>query len=66
ARIEVYEVMNRLKKEGVAIIMISSELPEVIGMSDRIMVMRDGKFTGKINRQDATEEKLLSYAVSRK
>lgn len=66
AKIEVYEVMNRLKKEGVAIIMISSELPEVIGMSDRIMVMRDGKFTGKINRQDATEEKLLSYAVSRK
>ena len=48
AKVAVYTLMRRLAKEGVAILMISSELPEVIGMSDRIVVMRDGRIAGEL------------------
>lgn len=63
AKFEVYELMNRLIESGVGVIMISSELPEILGMSDRIMVMHDGHFTGEFDREDATQEKLLAYAI---
>ncbi|MDF2635975.1 MAG: Monosaccharide-transporting ATPase [Pelosinus sp.] len=63
AKIEVYELMNKLVVAGVGVIMISSELPEILGMSDRILVMHDGRFTGEVNKKDATQEKLLHYAV---
>ena len=43
--------------------MISSELPEILGMSDRILVMREGRLTGELNREEATQEKILRYAM---
>lgn len=63
AKVEIYNLMNRLLEEGKAIIMISSELPEVIGMSDRIMVMHEGKIQGIIDAQMATQEKIMHLAT---
>ena len=60
---EIYQIMNELTKRGVGIIMISSELPEVLGMSDRIMVMREGTIVGELSRETATEEGVMKYAV---
>lgn len=61
---EIYQQVCNFAKEGIGVIFISSELPEVIGVSDRIYVMREGKITGCVNREDATEEKILSYAMT--
>lgn len=63
ARKEVYELLNRLVESGVGIIVISSDLPEVIGVSDRIMVMHDFRFTGELSKEEITQEKLLTMAV---
>lgn len=63
AKKEIYDLMNRLASEGVAILMISSELPEVLGMSDRVLVMREGKLTGHFNREEATQEKIMMCAT---
>ncbi|HHV98631.1 MAG TPA: sugar ABC transporter ATP-binding protein [Clostridiaceae bacterium] len=63
AKYEIYELMNRLSDNGVAIIMISSDLPEILGMSDRILVMHNGMISGELNREDATQEKILRYAA---
>ena len=63
AKFEVYELINKLSDEGVAIIMISSELPEILGMSDRILVMHGGKITGELSRAEATQEKILRLAA---
>ncbi len=64
AKHEIYEIMNNLAAEGKAIIMISSEMPELIGMSDRICVMCNGKLTGVISdKADMTQEKIMSYAT---
>lgn len=63
AKLEIYNIMNRLKQEGVAIIMISSELPEVLGMSDRILVMREGRFTGEFLYHQADQEKIMKAAT---
>lgn len=63
AKKEIYDLMNKLASEGVAILMISSELPEVLGMSDRILVMHEGKLTGQFNRNDATQEKIMTCAT---
>jgi ribose transport system ATP-binding protein len=60
---EIYQIMDELTKRGVGIIMISSELPEVLGMSDRIMVMREGTIVGELTRDVATEEGVMKYAV---
>ena len=57
--------MNELTKEGIAIMMISSELPEVMGMSDRIIVMHEGIIKAEINIEDATQEKVLAVAVGK-
>ena len=61
---EIYQQVCNFAKEGIGVIFISSELPEVIGVSDRIYVMREGKITGCVDREDATEEKILSYAMT--
>ena len=50
AKVEVYHVMNRLVKEGKCVIMVSSELPEVLGMADRVIVMREGQIMGELDR----------------
>ena len=56
-------IIADLAKEGKSIIMISSEMSELIGMSDRIMVMCDGRVTGFVNGQDATQENIMAYAT---
>ena len=63
AKYEIYELMNRLSDNGVAIIMISSDLQEILGMSDRILVMHNGSISGELNRSEATQEKILRYAA---
>ena len=63
AKAEIYKLMNELAKNGVAIIMISSELPEVLGMSDRIIVMHEGRLTGELSRAEATQEKIMHLAT---
>ncbi|HNP86969.1 MAG: sugar ABC transporter ATP-binding protein [Chloroflexi bacterium SZAS-1] len=60
---EIYQIMDDLTKQGVGIIMISSELPEVLGMSDRIMVMREGTIVKELSRAEASEETVMNYAV---
>lgn len=63
AKVEIYKLMNQLAEQGVAIIMISSELPEILGMSDRIIVMHEGRITGELTREEATQEKIMHYAT---
>lgn len=63
AKIEIYNIMNELVKQGVGIIMISSELPEAIGMSDRILVMCRGEISGELDRKEANQEKIMYYAT---
>ena len=64
AKYEIYKLMNNLAAEGVAIIMVSSELPEVLGMSDRILVMHNGKCAGIIpNDENATQERIMTLAT---
>jgi ribose transport system ATP-binding protein len=63
AKVEIYNLMNRLTARGAGIIMISSELPELLGMSDRILVMHRGRIQAEIAAADATEERLLSAAL---
>jgi ribose transport system ATP-binding protein len=63
AKVEVYNLMNSLAQNGVAIIMVSSEMPELLGMSDRILVMREGKIEAEFSRAEATEEKVLAAAM---
>ncbi len=59
AKAEVHALLHQMADQGIAVIMISSELPEILGMSDRIITIREGKLTGEILRADATEEKLM-------
>jgi len=55
--------MRQLIEQGASIIMISSELPEILEMSDRILVMHEGKITGELDRAEATEERIISLAT---
>lgn len=63
SKAEIYQLMNHLTAEGAAIIMISSDLPEVLGMSDRILVMHQGTINGEFTAADATQEKILQSAL---
>lgn len=62
AKKEIYLLMNQLAQKGMAIIMISSEMPELLGMSDRILVMHEGELMGELKKEDATQEKILELA----
>ena len=64
AKYEIYSLMNKMVEEGMSIIMISSELPEVLGMSDRLYVMSEGYITGELDAADATEEKVMQMAIN--
>ena len=64
AKREIYGIINDLAAQGVAILMISSELPEVLGMADRIVVVRDGRIAGQLSRADATQEKVGQLALA--
>jgi ribose transport system ATP-binding protein len=63
AKVEVYHLMNNLVENGVAVIMISSEMPELLGMSDRILVMHEGHLSAEMTRAEATQEKVLAAAM---
>lgn len=63
AKYEIYSIISDLSKMGKSIIMISSEMPELIGMSDRIMVMCDGRLSGIIEGEEATQEEIMKYAT---
>ncbi|GAA3732014.1 sugar ABC transporter ATP-binding protein [Salinactinospora qingdaonensis] len=63
AKHEIYKIIDRLAKEGVAVLMISSDLPEVLGISDRILVMRNGRLAGEFDHDEATEETVMLYAT---
>ena len=62
AKTEIYQLMNELVAQGVAILMVSSELPEIMGMSDRVLVMRQGKVVGRFDRAEMTQERILNAA----
>ena len=64
AKYEIYSLMNKMVEDGMSIIMISSELPEVLGMSDRLYVMSEGHITGELDAADATEEKVMKMAIN--
>jgi L-arabinose transport system ATP-binding protein len=63
AKYEIYQLMYQLAEEGKAVVFVSSDLPEVMGVADRVIVMRDGSITGELDRKDVTEEQLLSMAL---
>ena len=56
--------MNQLKKQGIAVMFVSSEMPEVMGVADRIIVMCDGRITGKVMAKETTQNDILKYATS--
>jgi ribose transport system ATP-binding protein len=63
AKAEIYQLMWKLVAQGIAILMISSELPEVLKMCDRILVMHEGEITGELRREEATQEKIMALAM---
>ncbi|MCL6426579.1 ribose ABC transporter ATP-binding protein RbsA [Bacillus subtilis] len=63
AKREIYTLMNELTERGVAIIMVSSELPEILGMSDRIIVVHEGRISGEIHAREATQERIMTLAT---
>ncbi len=63
ARREIYTIMNELTSKGVAIIMVSSDLPEILGMSDRVLIMREGTLAGELPREKANQETIMAFAT---
>ncbi len=63
AKKEIYNLINNFKSQGFGVIMVSSEIPELLGISDRILVMKDGYISGEVNRNEATQENILSLAI---
>jgi ribose transport system ATP-binding protein len=66
AKKEIYDIINKFKEQGMCILMISSEIPEILGMSDRILVMHEGKITGSLDRENANQENIMRLAVGKK
>lgn len=66
AKAAIYEIMGELAQAGYAIVMISSEMPEILGMSDRVVVMCEGRITGELSREEATQEKILELAMTKR
>lgn len=63
AKAEIYTIINELAKRGLAVILISSEMPEVMNMSDRMMIMNEGRITGELDHTDYSQELILKYAM---
>ena len=63
AKAEIYQILNQLAARGIAILIVSSELPELIGQCDRILAMHQGRITGEYSRQEASEERILASAM---
>ncbi len=66
AKSEIYQLLNDLAQQGKSIIMISSELPEILRMSHRIVVMCEGRITGELSAAEATQERIMTFATQRK
>jgi D-xylose transport system ATP-binding protein len=66
AKLEIYEIINQLTDAGKAVVLVSSELPELIGMSDRILMLHEGRIAGEFSRAEATQEKLLAAAMGQR
>lgn len=66
AKVEIYKLMNDLVRKGVGVLMISSELPEVLGMCDRILVMHEGRISGELSRAEASQEAIMRLATGEK
>jgi L-arabinose transport system ATP-binding protein len=62
--VEIYHIIEELAESGVAVLVISSELPEVLGLADRIVVMQQGHVTGELDRGEASEEAILALAMA--
>lgn len=62
AKAEIYQLLRSLVREGMAVVVVSSELPELLGMSDRIIVMREGRISGELSREEFSEENIMAYA----
>ena len=65
AKAEVHQLIARLARDGIAVVVISSELPEVIALADRIVTLCEGRLTGEISRSDVTEERLMRLMTQR-
>ena len=63
AKVEIYNIMNELKKQGVGVLFVSSELPEILGMSDRVLVFCNGKITANLVTSQTNQEEILHYAT---
>ena len=63
AKVEIYHLMNQLKQNGIAVMFISSEMPEILGISDRVIVMCDGRITGEVMAKETTQEEILTLAT---
>jgi D-xylose transport system ATP-binding protein len=66
AKLEIYEIINQLTDAGKAVVLVSSELPELVGLSDRILMLREGRVGGEFSRAEATPERLLAAAMGQK
>ncbi len=64
AKVEIYNLINELKKQGIAVVIVSSEMPEVMGVADRIIVMCDGRITGEVMAKETTQNEILTLATS--
>jgi ribose transport system ATP-binding protein len=64
AKVEIYQLINELTAAGAAVLMISSDLPEVLGMSDRVLVMAQGRIAGELTAAEATQDSVMALAVS--
>lgn len=64
AKVEIYNLMNELKKQGIAVMFVSSEMPEVMGIADRIIVMCDGRITGEVMAKETTQNEILTLATT--
>ena len=64
AKVEIYHLMNDLKKQGIAVVFVSSEMPEVMGIADRIIVMCDGRITGEVMARETTQNEILTLATT--
>ncbi|MPN33106.1 Galactose/methyl galactoside import ATP-binding protein MglA [bioreactor metagenome] len=63
AKVEIYNLMNELKQNGIGVLFVSSEMPEVLGIADRILVMCDGRITGELDPAKTTQNEVLEYAT---
>ena len=63
AKVEIYHLMNQLKQQGIAVMFVSSEMPEILGIADRVIVMCDGRITGQVMAKGTTQEEILTLAT---